>query len=141
MPLKLTITSYQRLSPGQEPAKTLDRGSISIGRASKNDWILQDPERILSSEHCVVHCKDGGYVLTDTSTNGTFLTLGWQQGVVEGGSSGSGAFITIGPRRYVVGQLFGGTSSCENPAGVDHYGRFDTSYRTAIKNWLNPGTP
>ncbi len=73
MPLKLTITSYQRLSPGQEPAKTLDRGSISIGRASKNDWILQDPERILSSEHCVVHYKDGGYVLTDTSTNGTFL--------------------------------------------------------------------
>jgi type VI secretion system protein len=73
MPLKLTITSYQRLSPGQEPAKTLDRGSISIGRASKNDWILQDPERILSSEHCIVHYKDGGYVLTDTSTNGTFL--------------------------------------------------------------------
>ena len=73
MPLKLTITSYQRLSPGQEPVKTLDRGSISIGRASKNDWILQDPERILSSEHCVVHYKDGGYVLTDTSTNGTFL--------------------------------------------------------------------
>ncbi|MDQ5907952.1 MAG: Type secretion system-associated domain protein TagH [Pseudomonadota bacterium] len=73
MPLKLTITSYQRLSPGQEPAKTLERGSLKIGRASKNDWILQDPERILSSEHCVVHCKDGGYVLTDTSTNGTFL--------------------------------------------------------------------
>ena len=73
MPLKLTITSYQRLSPGQEPVKTLDRGSISIGRASKNDWILQDPERILSSEHCIVHYKDGGYVLTDTSTNGTFL--------------------------------------------------------------------
>jgi type VI secretion system protein len=73
MPLKLTITSYQRLSPGQEPAKILDRGSISIGRASKNDWILQDPERILSSEHCIVHYKGGGYVLTDTSTNGTFL--------------------------------------------------------------------
>lgn len=73
MSLKLTITSYQRLSPGQESVKVLDRGSISIGRASKNDWILQDPERILSSEHCIVHYKDGGYVLTDTSTNGTFL--------------------------------------------------------------------
>ena len=73
MPLKLTITSYQRLSPGQETTKTLDRGSVSIGRAPKNDWVLQDPERILSSEHCVVHYKDGGYVLTDKSTNGTFL--------------------------------------------------------------------
>ncbi len=73
MPLKLTITSYQRLSPGQEPTKTLERGSLKIGRAAKNDWILQDPERILSSEHCIVHYKDGSYVLTDTSTNGTFL--------------------------------------------------------------------
>ena len=73
MPLKLTIASYQRLSPGQEAFKTLDRGSLSIGRAAKNDWVLQDPERILSSVHCIVHYEGGGYALTDNSTNGTFL--------------------------------------------------------------------
>ncbi len=73
MPLKLTITSFQRLSPGQETTKILDHGSISIGRAAQNGWILQDPERILSSNHCVIHYQDGGYFLTDTSTNGTFL--------------------------------------------------------------------
>lgn len=73
MPLKLTITSFQRLSPGQETTKILDRGSLNIGRAAQNGWILQDPERILSSNHCVVHHQDGGYFLTDTSTNGTFL--------------------------------------------------------------------
>ena len=73
MPLKLTITSFQRLSPGQETTKILDRGSLGIGRAAQNGWILQDPERILSSKHCVVHYQDGGYFLTDTSTNGTFL--------------------------------------------------------------------
>ena len=73
MSLKLTITSYQRLSPGQETTKILDRGSISIGRAAQNDWILQDPERILSSKHCTVHHQDGGYFLTDTSTNGVYL--------------------------------------------------------------------
>ena len=71
---------------------------------------------------------------------GTFLTLNWQQGTTEGGSSGSSAFITIGQRRYVVGQLLGGGASCDNPGGLDHYGRFDVSYRAAIKNWLNPGT-
>ena len=70
--------------------------------------------------------------------NGTFLTLGWQQGVTEGGSSGSGLFYTIGEKRYVVGQLFGGASSCQNPAGVDQYGRFDSAYRNSIKQWLNP---
>ena len=73
MPLRLTITSFQRLSPGQETAKTLDRGSISIGRAAQNEWILQDPERILSGRHCTIHYQDGGYFLTDTSTNGVYL--------------------------------------------------------------------
>ena len=73
MPLKLTITSYQRLSPGQETSKTLDRGTIGIGRAAQNDWVLQDPERILSKQHCTVLYRDGGYFLTDLSVNGTFL--------------------------------------------------------------------
>ena len=73
MPLKLTINSYQRLSPGQEPAKIVEQGSLSIGRAPKNDWVLEDPERILSSQHCLIHYKDGAYILTDVSTNGTFL--------------------------------------------------------------------
>lgn len=73
MPLKLTITSYQRLSPGQETTKILDRGSLTIGRAAQTDWILQDPERILSGKHCTIHHQDGAYFLTDNSTNGTFL--------------------------------------------------------------------
>lgn len=73
MPLKLTITSYQRLSPGQEPTKILDRGSIKIGRATHNDWVLQDPERILSKHHCTVQFQNGAYVLTDHSQNGIFL--------------------------------------------------------------------
>ena len=73
MPLKLTITSFQRLSPDQEATKLLDRGSISIGRATQNDWVLQDPERILSKNHCTVHYRDGAYFLTDLSANGTFL--------------------------------------------------------------------
>jgi type VI secretion system protein len=73
MPLKLTITSYQRLSPGQETSKSLDRGSINIGRAVHNDWVLQDPERILSKHHCTVAYQNGGYVLTDRSQNGTFF--------------------------------------------------------------------
>ncbi|WP_082485800.1 MULTISPECIES: trypsin-like serine peptidase [unclassified Acidovorax] len=70
--------------------------------------------------------------------SGSFLTMGWQQGVTEGGSSGSALFHTLGDKRYVVGQLYGGASSCQAPAGLDHYGRFDVAYRNAIKQWLNP---
>jgi len=83
-------------------------------------------------------CSDG-LCRTSDEGEGTFLTLNWQSGVVEQGSSGSAAFATLGTRRYVVGQLLGGTSSCALPSGVDYYGRFDVSYRDAIKRWLNPG--
>lgn len=86
-----------------------------------------------------------GYSACSTSScsgsdagSGTFLTVGWQQGATEEGSSGSGAYTTIGSTRYVVGQLFGGYSNCSNPAGLDYFGRFDTAYNAAIKQWLNP---
>ncbi len=73
MSLTLTIASYQRLSPGQEITRELAQGSLAIGRATDNDWVLPDPEMILSKRHCVIECRDGGYYLTDISTNGVFV--------------------------------------------------------------------
>lgn len=73
MPLTLTITSYQRLSPAQEVTKRVDQGSITIGRGSGNDWVLPDPEQVLSKKHCTIEYRDNGYFLTDTSTNGIFI--------------------------------------------------------------------
>ena len=51
----------------------LSSGSISIGRAPGNDWVLPDPERSLSKTHCTVTEEGGRFVLTDLSTNGIFL--------------------------------------------------------------------
>ena len=77
MSLCLTITSYHKITPGQCPEKLMDRGVISIGRASDNDWVLPDPERLVSARHCSIQYKDGRYYLTDNSTNGVeLLTAG-----------------------------------------------------------------
>jgi len=46
---------------------------IDIGRGAHLDWTLPDPTRYISSKHCEVRYKDGGYWLHDVSTNGTFL--------------------------------------------------------------------
>ncbi|MEO8488816.1 type VI secretion system-associated FHA domain protein TagH [Pseudomonas sp.] len=73
MSLCLTITSYHKITPGQCPEKSLNQGSMAIGRSSDNDWVLPDPERLVSSQHCVIQYKDGRYYLTDTSTNGVEL--------------------------------------------------------------------
>jgi lysyl endopeptidase len=78
--------------------------------------------------------------LSSTPADGSFLTLNWQSGTTEGGSSGSGAFVTLNSKRYVVGQLLGGTASCSAPNGVDFYGRFDTPYRAVLRQWLSPGS-
>lgn len=73
MSLCLTITSYHKITPGQCPEKSMDQGVMAIGRSSDNDWVLPDPERLVSSQHCVIQYKDGRYYLTDNSTNGVEL--------------------------------------------------------------------
>lgn len=73
MALCLTITSYHKITPGQCPEKLLETGAITVGRAADNDWVLPDPERLVSSKHCVIQFKDGRYYLTDNSTNGVEL--------------------------------------------------------------------
>ncbi len=45
----------------------------TIGRSTNNYWILDDPERFISSRHSQITCQNGQYYLTDLSTNGTFL--------------------------------------------------------------------
>ncbi|MDK9695576.1 MAG: type VI secretion system-associated FHA domain protein TagH [Siculibacillus sp.] len=49
------------------------RRGIDIGRDPYLDWTLPDSTRFISSRHCEVRWADGGYVLHDVSTNGTFV--------------------------------------------------------------------
>lgn len=48
-------------------------GEISLGRGAECDWVLADPDRVLSKKHCVLEFFGGGWQLRDTSTNGTFV--------------------------------------------------------------------
>lgn len=73
MSLCLTITSYHKITPGQCPEKSMDMGVMAIGRSQENDWVLPDPERLVSQKHCVIQYKEGRYYLTDLSTNGVEL--------------------------------------------------------------------
>lgn len=73
MALCLTITSYHKITPGQCPEKTMDNGLMAIGRSQENDWVLPDPERLVSAKHCIIKYKEGRYYLTDVSTNGVEL--------------------------------------------------------------------
>ena len=72
--LTLTITSYQSQTLGTEAQQRYDQRGGSFGRARDNDWVLPDPERVISGQHGLVYFQDGNFYLKDTSTNGIFVS-------------------------------------------------------------------
>ncbi|MGF7150009.1 type VI secretion system FHA domain protein [Sphingomonas zeicaulis] len=72
----LTLHIAEQREAGPEPAMAtlrLDRHGAIIGRSAHADWPLPDPRNYISSRHCEISFRDGTYLLTDRSTNGTFI--------------------------------------------------------------------
>ncbi|MBN8429886.1 type VI secretion system-associated FHA domain protein TagH [Microbulbifer salipaludis] len=44
----------------------------SFGRADSNDWVLPDPQRVVSSRHGEIQFANNQFYLIDQSTNGTY---------------------------------------------------------------------
>jgi predicted component of type VI protein secretion system len=55
----LTILRYPDAVPPQTRAPM--GGEFSIGRGAENDWVLPDPERVLSKQHRLLACRSGGW--------------------------------------------------------------------------------
>lgn len=73
-----------------------------------------------------------------TQQNGNSINVIFSGGITEPGSSGSGLFQNDGK---LFGQLYGGSSSCSNPAGSNIYGRFDKTFAAGnLAQWLAPSS-
>lgn len=72
MKLKLVLKGPDRLM-GAQLEKTLEQGSLVVGRSPTADWTLPDPERLISKTHCRIDRDFSGFVVTDTSTNGVHV--------------------------------------------------------------------
>ena len=84
---------------------------------------------------CSAPGSDGSFsCITSAQGSSTFYTVTWSSGVTEGGSSGSALFSASS--KQIIGQLYGGSSSCTDSSGVDVYGRFDLAYNASLKTWL-----
>jgi type VI secretion system protein ImpI len=74
MALSLQLVNETTLPDGGPVSfRITGKRGIDIGRDAHLDWTLPDPTRYVSSKHCEIRYKDGGYWLHDVSTNGTFL--------------------------------------------------------------------
>jgi type VI secretion system protein len=97
MKLTLTVLASQ---PGNAPrgtSRTVQGGTISIGRGAGCDWILPDPLSHLSKRHCIIAASATGFVVTDTSTNGVFINEA-EEALGNGTSAalGDGDRLTLG---------------------------------------------
>ena len=83
-----------------------------------------------------------GYFTSASGANASYpmYQVTFNSGITEGGSSGSALFADgLSSNPKIIGQLWGGSSSCSAPTAPDLYGRFDLAYEDGLINWLNPG--
>lgn len=72
--MELLLTIQDGESPDQEAySHRFDETGGTIGRSPRNDWMLSDPDRYVSERHAQIRFRDGHFVLTDLSTNGTYI--------------------------------------------------------------------
>ena len=71
--MTLTLTVLRCPDAVAPETRKVSGGEFSIGRAPDNDWVLPDPDRLLSKRHCILAYRRGTWQIAGTSTNGTFL--------------------------------------------------------------------
>lgn len=74
MPLRLSIENIPALPDGGPVNFEVGgKRGLDIGRDQYLDWVLPDPNRVVSGKHAEIRYQDGAYWLRDVSTNGTFV--------------------------------------------------------------------
>jgi type VI secretion system FHA domain protein len=71
--LALSVISQQSQRLGTTGYRIFDERGGSIGRGKTNDWILDDPDLVLSTRHAQIRFSGNSYAVEDLSTNGTGL--------------------------------------------------------------------
>ncbi len=71
--MQLTMTVLRCPDAVVPETRSVSGGEFSVGRGPGVDWVLHDPERMLSKRHFAVAFRSGGWQIADTSTNGTFM--------------------------------------------------------------------
>ena len=95
--LKLKVTSYHRLTPGQVVEQTFTEQGGSIGRSAKSDWVLPDPDKVISSVHAYIRFQSAPFYITDNSTNGLFVNRSVQPlGKGNSQSLADGDYLQLG---------------------------------------------
>lgn len=70
MELVFEMLTTRQFVPAEHCQKTFRRAGGVIGRGEDCDWVIPDRSRHVSLRHMTISYRDGGFFLTDTSSNG-----------------------------------------------------------------------
>ncbi|UZJ62569.1 type VI secretion system-associated FHA domain protein TagH [Pseudomonas sp. KU26590] len=70
MELVFEMLSTRQFVPAEQCQKTFRQAGGVIGRGEDCDWVIPDRSRHVSHHHITISYRDGGFYLTDTSSNG-----------------------------------------------------------------------
>src|SRR5580698_2724579 len=70
--MRLTMTVLRCPDAVAPETRNVTGGEFSVGRGPGVDWVLPDPERLLSKRHFAVAFRGGSWQLADTSTTARF---------------------------------------------------------------------
>jgi FG-GAP-like repeat/Trypsin len=128
-------------------AELVNVGEPALGLHHPNKRLLETSlGPVKGYKNCRTTSADEGFgcnpAFVDAVEVSNHILANWTVGSIEGGSSGSGLFVTRDNSRYLVGVLHGG-DECKAPFSATNlfYGRFDLAYRAALKTWLSPDVP
>src|ERR1700760_3325659 len=71
--MQLTMTVLRCPDAVAPETRNVTGGEFTVGRGPGVDWVLHDPERVLSKRHFAVAFRGGAWQIADTSVNGTYL--------------------------------------------------------------------
>lgn len=85
------------------------------------------------------YCDTAGTQICPTYLRDSYISVRWNQGTTEEGSSGSGLFTFDSSKGYYTlrGALEGGSASCSNRNGLDRYSRLDLVF-TKLAPYIQP---
>ena len=127
MTLRLSIENVDRLPDGGPPSIEVKSRGLDLGRDAHLDWTLPDPSRAISSKHCEIRFRDGGYWLHDVSTNGTFVN-GAQYRLDAPYLLRDGDRVSIGP--YIIGvSVEGQRAVVRDDGAASHNGALDDVWK------------
>jgi type VI secretion system protein ImpI len=116
MTLRLWIENVDRLPDGGPLRVEVKGRGLDVGRDTHLDWTLPDPSRTVSSKHCEIRFRDGGYWLHDVSTNGTYVN-GAQYRLDAPYLLRGGDRVSIGP--YIIAVDVEGQTAAQPETGAD----------------------